>query len=96
MNVQISLPEILAVCACILFVSGEYLVGSIFLSLSVIAGVTRAAVKLQESKTQQENFERALKMISHIGSYVEEFLNGVIFVGTQQQINDDDDTSNYN
>lgn len=97
MGFHISLPEVLAVGATALFISGEYLVGGIFLSLSIVAGIMRAGVQLQEMKMQQEKFEQVTQMISRVGSYVDEFLKGIIFVTSQhQQVDDDDDPSNYN
>lgn len=96
-DIQISLPEVLAVGACALFIAGSPIAGTVFLTLSMIMGITRAGVRAQEIKNRQENFARIAQMISGVGSFVDEFLRGIIFVAAQQQgSDDDDDTSNYN
>jgi len=57
---------------------------------------------MQEIKSRQENFTRIAQMISGVGSFIDEFLKGIIFVAAQQQQqggnedDDDDDTNNYN
>lgn len=98
-DVQISLPEVLAGGSCVLFVTGSPVTGAVFLALSMIMGITRAGVRLQEAKSRQENFARIAQMISGVGSFIDEFLKGIIFVAAQQQGSDndeDDDTNNYN
>lgn len=98
-DVQISLPEILACGSCALFITGSPITGTVFLFLCMVMGIARAGVKMQEIKSRQENFNRIAQMISSIGSFVDEFLRGIIFVAAQQQQggdDDDDDTSSYN
>ena len=98
MSIQISLPEVLAGSACALFITGSPVTGTVFLFLSIIMGMIRAGVQLQEIKSQQENFGRLTQVISGIGSFIDEFLKGIIFVAGQQQHgeDEDDDTSSYN
>lgn len=98
-DIQISLPEILACGSCALFITGSPITGTVFLFLCMVMGIARAGVKMQEIKSRQENFNRIAQMISSIGSFVDEFLRGIIFVTAQQQQggdDDDDDTSSYN
>lgn len=97
MGIRISLPEILAVGSCILFVTGSHIAGSVFLSLSILMGLMRLSSDMQEIKARQENFERMAQMIAGLGNYLGEFLKGIIFVAAQQNgSEEDDDTSNYN
>jgi hypothetical protein len=98
-DIQVSLPEVLAGSACALFIAGSPITGSVFLILSMIMGIMRAGAQMQEIKSRQENFARITQMISGVGSFVDEFLRGIVFVAAQQQgsdEDDDDDTSNYN
>lgn len=96
MGIRISLPEILAVGSCVLFVTGSHIAGSVFLSLSILMGLMRLSSDMQEIKARQENFERVAQMIAGLGSYLGEFLKGIIFVAAQQNGSEEDDTSNYN
>ena len=68
-----SLPEVLAGSACALFITGSPIAGSVFLSLSVIAGLLRYSVEMLEIKAKQEQFERLFQEVSNFVSYVEEF-----------------------
>lgn len=94
-GVQISLPEILACGACALFITGAPIAGSVFLFLSVVMGILRLSLKMQEMKQHQENFALIVQLVSGIGSYLDGFLRSAMFAAHHHD-HDDEDPSNYN
>lgn len=94
-DIQVSLPEILACGACALFITGAPIAGSTFLFLSVMMGILRLSLKMQEMKQRQENFALITQLVSGIGSYLDGFLRSAIYAA-QHHEHDDEDPGNYN
>ena len=65
---RFSSPEVLCISSCALFITGNAVVASIFLSLGVIGAVFRVGLEMQEKQQQDKAVEEAKQSFSNLGS----------------------------
>ena len=62
MSFRISAPEILIVASCPMFLSGQAIVASVFLSLGVLGAITRVVLDTQR---RQENIKLIIDLVNN-------------------------------
>ena len=65
---KFSIPEVLCVSSCALFITGNPVVASVFLGLGVTGAIFRVGLEVQEKQAQDKAAEEAKDSFSNLGS----------------------------
>lgn len=84
-------PEVLALSSCWLFYGDRHIVGSVFLVLSLIFGLSRMGMEAQANRASDEKFNRILNSLGEMGTFIGAVLGNILMSATQTHVPEDED-----
>lgn len=76
--IRLSIHEVMCASSCLLFMQELYVIASIFLALSVLGAISRAALDIQDRKEKVKEREEAYQNVAHLGSILGDSLSKVV------------------